>query len=159
MKKEKEFLENKFVEFQLKIDELARALKKQEQTFKDREKEMDLHLFELVDSFENLDENTKAKQQNFDKTTRILVKNMGSIHRKIIRFLEANHKFQMEFPDNKARMDYCEVVETREMTALENETILCVVKKGYIDRKKNIVLRKAQVVTVLNGSDAELRPP
>ena len=39
MKKAKEFLKNKFVEFQLKIDELARALKKQEQTFKDKEKE------------------------------------------------------------------------------------------------------------------------
>ncbi|MEE9401601.1 MAG: hypothetical protein V3V47_00215, partial [Desulfobacteria bacterium] len=71
--------------------------------------------------------------------------------RKIIRFLEENHKFQMEFPDDRARMDYCEVVETREMTALENETILSVVKNGYIDGKENTVLRKAQVITVLNG--------
>ena len=151
MKKEKEFLKKKFVEFQLKIDELTRALKKQDQALKDREKEMDQHLFELVDSFENLNENIREKQQHLDKTTRMLVRSMGSIQRKIIRFLETNHKFQMEFPDNKARIDYCEVVETREMTALENETILCVVKNGYIDGKENTVLRKAQVITVLNG--------
>ncbi len=152
MREEKKFLEKKFIEFQLKIDELTRALKKQEQTFKDKEKEMDLHLFELVDSFENLNENIEAKRQHFDKTTRMLARNMGSIERKIIRFLEANHKFQMEFPDNKARLDYCEVVDIQEMTALENETILSVVKKGYIDREKNTVLRKAQVITVLNGA-------
>ena len=154
MKKEKEFLKKKFIEFQLKIDELTRALKKQDQAFKDEEKEMNQHLFELLDSFENLNENIREKQQHFDKTTRMLVRSMGSIQRKIIRFLEANHKFQMEFPDKKARIDYCEVVETREMTALENETILCVVKNGYIDGKKNAVLRKAQVITVLNGPHA-----
>ncbi len=151
MKKEKEFLKKKFVEFQLKIDELTRALKKQDQAFKDEEKEMDQHLFELVDSFENLNENIREKQQHLDKTTRMLVRSMGSIQRKIIRFLEAKYKFQMEFPDNKARIDYCEVVETREMTALENETILSVVKNGYIDGKENTFLRKAQVITVLNG--------
>ena len=154
MKKEKEFLKKKFVEFQLEIDELTRALKKQDQAFKDREKEMDQHLFELVDSFENLNENIREKQQHLDKTARMLVRSMGSIQRKIIRFLEAKHKFQMEFPDNKARIDYCEVVETREMTAMENEMILCIVKNGYIDRKKNAVLRKAQVITVLNGPHA-----
>ena len=151
MRAGKEFLRKKLIEFQLKIDELTRALKKQDQAFKDEEKEMDQHLFELVDSFENLNENIREKQQHLDKTARMLVRSMGSIKRKIIRFLETNHKFQIEFPDNKARMDYCEVVETREMTALENEMILCVVKNGYIDRKKNAVLRKAQVITVLNG--------
>lgn len=154
MKNKKEFLKQKFIEFQLKIDELSLALKKQEQMFRDRERETDLHLFELVDSFENINENIKAKQQHFDKTTRMLVRNMGSIERKIIRYLEANGKFQMEFPDNKARMDYCEVVEVREMPALENETILSVVKKGYIDGNINTVLRKAQVVTVLNSADS-----
>ena len=151
MKKEKEFLKKKFIEFQLKIDELTRALREQEQTFKTSEKEKDIHLFEILDAFENLSENIKEKEEGFDRTTRMLVKNIRSIQRKLIRFLEANKKFQIEFPDSKAKMEYCEVVGTKEMADMENETILSVVKTGYIDKKYNTVLRKAKVITVLNS--------
>ena len=150
MKKQKEFLKKKFIEFQLKIDELTRALREQEQSLKTREKERDLQIFEVLDAFENLNENIKEKEESFDKTNRMLVKNISSIQRKLIRFLEANNKFRIEFPNNKAKMEYCEVVETREMDDMENETILSVVKTGYIDKKQNTVLRKASVITVLN---------
>ncbi len=151
MKKEKEFLRKKFIEFQLKIDKLTKALQEQEQAFKIKGKEQDIQLFEILDAFENLNENIKDKEKGFDKTTRMLVKNIRSIQRKITRFLEENHKCRIEFPDNKAKMEYCEVVETKEKPGMENETILSVVKTGYIDRQQNIVLRKAKVITVLNS--------
>ena len=48
-------------------------------------------------------------------------------------------------------MDYCKVVDTQESADIANETILSVVKNGYIDKNKKKVLRKAEVITVLNG--------
>ena len=57
---------------------------------------------------------------------------------------------QMEFPDNTARMDYCEIIDTRVEPEMENQIILSVMKKGYINRKTGAVLRKAEVITVLN---------
>ncbi len=153
MKEEKEFLKKRFIEFQLKINELSTALKEQEQAYRTRERERDLHLFEILDAFENLNENIKEKEGGFDKTARILVKNIRSIQRKVIRFLEANQTFPLEFPDNMAEMEYCEVVGTKEMVDMENETILSVVKTGYIDRRQNTVLRKAKVITVLNSQN------
>ena len=152
MKKEKEFLRKKFIVFQLKIYELNRALKEQQQECTAREKERDIQLFEIMDAFENLNENIKEREGEFDKTSRMLVRNMRSIQRRLIRILEDDHKFPVEFPDNKAKMEYCEIVETREMPGLENETILSIIRTGYIDKQHKTVLRKARVITVRNKS-------
>jgi len=151
MKKEKEFLREKFIGFQLKIAELTRTLHEQEASFQAREKELYLNLFEILDAFENLNETIQAKEDEFDKTTRRLAKNVHAIHRKLDRLLKANNIVRIEFPDNKARMDYCKIADTQETADMENETILSVVKNGYIDKHQDKVLRKAEVITVLNS--------
>ncbi|MEA3386406.1 MAG: hypothetical protein U9Q89_08190, partial [Thermodesulfobacteriota bacterium] len=85
MKREKELLREKLIEFQLEIAELGHALREQEQIFQAREKDWYLNLFDVLDAFENLDETIKAKEDCFDKTGRMLSKNIRSIHRKFIR--------------------------------------------------------------------------
>lgn len=151
MKQEKEFLKEKFIEFQLKIAEMSLALHKQEDTFLAREKNLYFNLFEILDAFESLEETIQAKEEGMDKTALLLARNIRAIHRKIIRMLKANHISPMEFPDRKARRDYCKVVDTQEAPDKENETILTVVKNGYINEELGTVLRKAEVITVLNG--------
>lgn len=151
MKQEKEILRDKFIEFQVKIAELTFSLRKQEDAFLERERELYLHIFEVLDAFESLEETIRAKEESMDKTSRQLAKNIRAIHRKIMRMLKARHIVVMELPDHKARMDYCKVVEARESPDRENETILEIVKNGYVDEQKGTVLRKAEVITVLNG--------
>jgi len=150
MKKEKEFLKEKLIEFQLKIAELSHSLQTQEQEFQDKEKSLYLQLFEVLDAFENFNENTSEKEEKFDKTTRGLVKTVRSIQKKLIRILKENHIVPIEFPDNKAKIEYCKVADTRNVEGMENEEILSVVKKGYIDTEKNAVLRKAEVITAVS---------
>jgi len=152
MKKEKALLREKLIEFQLKAAELSHTLSEQEQTFQEREKSLYLGLFEILDAFENLNENLseKEKAKAFDKTTRMLAKNVRSIQKKLVRMLKANHIVQIDFPDNRARMEWCKVVDTQPAGDMENEMILSVVKNGYINKQENIVLRKAEVITVLN---------
>ncbi len=151
MKKEKALLREKLVEFQLRIAELTHALSEQEQTFLTKEQSLYLNLFEVLDAFENLDENIAEKEGTFDKTTRRLVKSVRSIEKKIVRLLKSNHIVEVTFPDNRAAMDSCKVVDTKEVGDMENETILSVVRKGYINTEENVVLRKAEVLTVMNG--------
>ena len=150
MKQEKDFLREKFIEFQLRIAELTRAVHEQADAFQTRERDLYLNLFEVLDAFENLNETIQAKEDEFDKTTRSLAKTIRSIHRKLIRLLKSNHIVQIEFPENKARMEYCKIVDTRKAVNMENETILSVVKHGYIDKQQGRVLRKAEVITALN---------
>ncbi len=150
MKEEKEFLREKFIEFQLKIAELNHTLLKQKEASQAKEKGLFLNMFEVMDAFDNLDENIAEKEEGFDKTTRMLVRNVRSIRKKLLRVLKANNIVPIEFPDNMARMDYCKVVDTKDVSGMENEMIISVVKNGYIDKQQDIVLRKAEVITVLH---------
>jgi len=153
MKEEKVFLREKFIEFQRRTAELSHMLREQKQAHQNRENALFLDLFEVLDAFENLDDNMAAKEDTFDKTTRMMAKNIRSICKKLIRLLRNNHIVQISFPDNKASMEYCKVLETRELPDMKNETILSVVRNGYMNTERNEVLRKAQVITVRNEED------
>lgn len=153
MKEKKEFLKEKFIDFQLRIAQLNLDLHKQEDAFAARQKELYLNLFEILDAFEAIEETIQAKEETMDKTARLLSRNIRAIHRKILRMLQANHVSRIEFPDRMARMDYCKVLETREIPDLKNETIITIVKNGYIHEGTGAVLRKAEVITVMNARE------
>ena len=146
----KEFLKEKLVEFQLKIAELNHSMAKQLNSFQEREKTLALCLLDILDAFENIDETTEAKKDKFDKTARMLSKNIGSVHKKLIRLMKSIDIVKMEFPDNRARIDYCKIIDTRPEPEMENETIVSVVKNGYVNKQDGSVVRKAEVITVLN---------
>jgi len=146
----KEFLKEKLVEFQLKIAELNHSMAKQLNSFQEREKGLALRLLDILDAFENIDETIEAKKDKFDKTARMLSKNIGSVHKKLIRLMKSIDIVKMEFPDNKARIDYCKIIDTRPEPEMENETIVSVVKNGYVNKQDGSVVRKAEVITVLN---------
>ena len=152
MQSEKEFLKNKFIEFQRKIAELNHGLNQTRDAYRKREANLFLELLAIVDTFENIDEIIEAKQDGFDKSARMLAKNLRSIQRKFKRLLQAHDVVPMQFPDHMARIDYCKIVDTRTAPEAENETILTIVKNGYIDRRDGTILRKAEVITVLNES-------
>ncbi len=150
MKKEKEFLRKKFIEFQMKIAELTSSLREEKNSSLAKEKDLFLDLLEILDAFDNLDETIKAKEREFDKTAQRLAKNVRGIQKKFTRLLKARHIVPIKFPDNKAAMDLCKIVDTKESADMDNETILSVIKKGYWDKQREIIIRKAEVITVLN---------
>ena len=150
MNAEKYFLRNKFIEFQLKIADMNHALSEQRDAFDDKEQKLFLSLLEILDAFESIEETVEVKKDQFDKTAFMLSKNIRSIHKKLNRLIKSSHIVQIEFPDNKARMDHCKIIDTHPQPEMENETILSVVKNGYINQQDGSVLRKAEVITVSN---------
>ncbi len=150
MKEKKDFLRKKLIEFQLRILDLSHALKEQENAFQAKEERLFAGLFEVMDAFENVEEVIKAKEDGMDKTSRRLAKNVRTIQKKLVRLLKANGVVKLEFPHSRASMDTCKVVETKASDTSEDETILEIVKNGYINQDEGKVLRKAEVITVLN---------
>lgn len=150
MKEKKEFLKEKFVEFQRIIADQKFELAQQHDQFMHREQSYYMSLFEILDAFENIDTILESKKDELDKTARMLGRNIRSIHKKTSRLVRSAEIVPIEFPDNRAIMNLCKVVETRPDPDLENETILSIVKNGYMKREDGTVLRKAEVVTVLN---------
>lgn len=159
MKEKKAFLREKFITFQKKIASLGHALRQQGDAFQQRESSLCMGIFEILDALENIEESVEAREDKFDKTSRRLTQNIRSVHKKLIRLLKTNDIVMMEFPDNMARMESCKVVETEESNSLKDETIITVVKNGYMRKDNGEVLRKAEVITVLNKSGEGVQDP
>lgn len=148
MKADKAYLRQKLIAFQLKIAELSHSLSEQQDRFEKKQKDHYLGLFEILDAFEILEETIESKEDQMDKPARMLCKNIRSIHKKLVRLIKVDHIVPIEFADNSARMDHCKVIETRPEPELAAETILEVIKNGYINKSDGTVLRKAEVITV-----------
>ena len=147
---EKDELRKKLITFQLTIAELKQALGQKEALFQKKEKASLLNLLEIMDALAFIEKNLESKKDTLDKTSKMLGRNIRSIHKKLGRHFNAASIVPIEFPDNKATMEYCKVLETREDPGLENEVILEIVKNGYKNKEDGGVLRKAEVITVLN---------
>ena len=141
---------SKLIAFQREIAGLKQNAGEQEESFRVREQDFLLNLFEIVDAFDTLESNIRGKQDSLDKTGRRLMKNMNAIKRKLLRLLRSRHIEPLEFSDDQARIEQCKVVATKSDPTRENETIISVEKKGYVDTARNHILRKAEVVTVCN---------
>jgi molecular chaperone GrpE len=150
MATEKELLKQKLIEFQQTIAQLKLNLLQKEELFCKKETDAFLSLLDIMDAFETIEENLETKKGKLDKTAKMLGKNIHSIHRKLIRHFKSASIVRMEFPGNRATMEHCKIIETQEDPELENETISEIVKNGYINNQDGTVLRKAEVITVLN---------
>lgn len=146
----KELLFDRIVGFQRKIAKLNKTINDQEEEFALRQRELFGDLFDILDAFENLGKNIEAKSGSFDKSTNRMVKSILKINRKLLRTLKDRDIEPLSFPDNQARMELCKVVATEKSTKLTNGKIISIEKTGYIDTRQNLILRKAEVTTVLN---------
>lgn len=147
---EKQQLKQKLITFQRCIVELKQDLVHKEKQSRQREKDIFSGLFDIKDALENIENNLESKKDHLDKTGKKLGKNITAVHRKLTRQLRSHGIVPIRFPDNKATMETCKILETREQPNLADETILEIVKNGYIHEQDGIVIRKAEVITVLN---------
>lgn len=147
----KEQLREKLIGFQRSIADLKRKLDQQEQDFSDRETRFLSGFFEVMDAFETLEANLEAKKEPLDKPARMMKKNIRSISRKLYRTFTSNGIEQIRFKEGKANMAQCKILDTRQDPDLPEETLLEIVKNGYINTSDGKVLRKAEVITVHNN--------
>jgi molecular chaperone GrpE (heat shock protein) len=144
------FLKNKIIEYLHEIVKLKQCLAEKEKQYFENNRELFLNLLEILDAFDNINETIETKKDSFNKTTFSLCRSFESIHKKLIRLLKENKICKIEFSDNKAHIDFCKIIETEERNDLEAETIISIIKNGYFDKKQNTILRKAEVITVIN---------
>ena len=150
IKKEKDLLKDRFIEFQIEIAGLSKTVAEQEDAFERRQRELFVDIFDVLDAFENLKNAYGEKADTLDKTARRILKGARSIDLKLQRILKARKIVPIEFPDGKATIAHCRIVDTKPIPDAENERIISIEKRGYIDETRNLVLRKAEVVTVSN---------
>ncbi len=148
MPMKKERLRAKLVDFQKKIVTLSRALEARDELSQQREDGLFLELVSVLDSFENVFNNLQDKEETFDKSTKRAMKSFRGIYRKLLRVMDESGVERLGFPDGKAEIGLCKVVETEPMTGAEEGAIISIVRNGY--RRGERILRPAEVITVAN---------
>lgn len=145
-----DLLREKLVAFQREIAELKQQAKEREETNLRHEHGLYAELFEVIDLFDTIELHLRRKPEPLDKSGHHLLNSMRAVHRKLLRLLHAHQIEPLEFPERQAHVSQCTVVETKRVPGRENEEILAVLKRGYRDAARDIILRKADVVTVRN---------
>jgi molecular chaperone GrpE (heat shock protein) len=144
----KQRLQEKLIDFQRDIISLSQKLQSKKQAFQDSEDNLLLELMLVLDAFENIFKHLEEKEATFEKSVRRSLQSFKGIQRKIMRTLEERGVEKIEFPDGKAVIGLCKVVETRAVDGLEEGEIIAIVCNGY--RRADRVLRPAEVITVAN---------
>ncbi len=147
----KDLLRAKLIDFQKQIVTLSQELQAGERRCKEREERLYLELVAVLDAFENVFKNLQARDTTLDKPMQRALKSFMAIERKLVRVLEQNGVERLEFPDGKAEIGLCQVVERRDMQDAEDGTILDVVHHGY--RCGERILRPAEVITAAKATD------
>ena len=152
IKEKKEFLKQKMVDFQREISTLRKTLGDTKNSYESKTTQFHLQFIDLLDTLENIENNAREKEREnaLDNYAAKLLKNIVSVKNKTLRILKVNHIERIEFPDNKAVREYSEIVDTQPSETQKNETILEVLKAGYINNKSRKTVRKAELITVLN---------
>ena len=115
----KQRLPEKLVDFQRDIMSLSQALQAKEQACRDGEDHLLLELMLVLDAFENIFNSLEDKAETFDKSMRRALTSFTRIQSKVKRILEARGVEQIAFPDGKAVVGLCKVVETQAVEGRE----------------------------------------
>ena len=152
MPMKKERLRAKLIDFQKNIVTLSRELDARDELSRQQQDGLFLELASVLDSFENVFNNLRDKEEFFDKSAKQALKSFRGIRRKLLRIMEDSGIERLEFPDGKAEIGLCKVVDTEPMVGGEEGAIVSIVRNGY--RRNDRVLRPAEVITVANRGQA-----
>jgi molecular chaperone GrpE (heat shock protein) len=105
-------------------------------------------IIDVIDTFEKSEEVILEKGLNNSDDTQKILNRFSTVSKKLHKLIRKYGITKLEFPDNRLIVGYCEVIDTEPDSTLKNDTILEVVKNGYIYGKE--LIREAEVIIVKN---------
>lgn len=128
------------IELEHKIEDMASENEKNlDAIFKD--------LLSVVDAFNKADSRI-AEQYPDNEVAEKVRKRFATAKKKLLEILSKNGVAEIEFPDNLASINDCEIVETEPDLSKPENTIVSIEKAGF--RRNGRLLRLAEVVAVKN---------
>lgn len=147
MFKEMSELKNKISNNLSEVLELKTSLKNKELEKQDLMKEFFLAIIEVVDSYENK-ENSLLEKIPFDSECIKIINSFAAIKKKLLNLLLKYGVTKVEFPENKLIIGFSKVVGTEPDPTKNNDSIISIVRNGYI--RAHEVIREAELIIVKN---------
>jgi len=105
-------------------------------------------IIEVIDTFEKSEEAINERKLNTEENSQRIIKRFTSVLKKLQRLLQKNGVTKLEFPENRLIIGFCKVIDTEPDSKLPNDTIIEIVRNGYIHGKE--LIREAEVIIVKN---------
>lgn len=147
MFKEISELKNKISNNLSEVLELKASLKNKELEKQDLMKEFFLAIIEVVDSYENK-ENSLLEKIPSDSECIKIINSFAAIKKKLLNLLLKYGVTKVEFPENKLIIGFSKVVGTEPDPTKKNDSIISIVRNGYI--RAHEVIREAELIIVKN---------
>ncbi len=147
MFKEISELKNKISDNLSEVLELKTSLKNKELEKQDLLKEFFLAIIEVVDSYENK-ENSLLEKIPSDSECIKIINSFAAIKKKLLNLLLKYGVTKVEFPENKLIIGFSKVVGTEPDPTKKNDSIISIVRNGYI--RAHEVIREAELIIVKN---------
>jgi molecular chaperone GrpE (heat shock protein) len=113
----------------------------------DLAKNLFLGIIKVLDSLESKEENLAEKYAGDDAANKI-IRSYSSISKQLLSLLSLHGVTRIEFPENRLLVGYSKVIDTEPDPAKKDDSIICVVKNGYMRGKE--LIRAAELIVVRN---------
>ncbi|MCH8903988.1 MAG: nucleotide exchange factor GrpE [Bacteroidetes bacterium] len=130
------------------ILDMRGALKQKDLEYHDMMKKFFLSIIDVLDSFERKEENLKEKYLDKIEGVEKIIKSYSSIQKKLVNILASHAITKLDFPENKLIVGFSRVVETAPDSKLPADTIISIVRNGYV--RGSEVIREAELIIVKN---------
>lgn len=130
------------------IQQLKKLLEKCKLANKDQFMDFVLGIIEVIDTYEKAEELIIERGLNKDKNSKFIINRFNSVNKRLLKLLQKNGVTRLEFPENRLLVGFCKVIDTEPDSNLPNDTIIEIVRNGYIHGKEPI--REAEVIIVKN---------
>jgi molecular chaperone GrpE (heat shock protein) len=127
--------------------ELKNKVREKDLEKQDLMKDFFLGIIKVLDSFESKEDNLTEKFQNQEPAT-LVIQSYSSIKKQLLNLLSKYGVTLLEFPENRLIVGYSKVVDTEPDQSKKNDTIISIVKNGYI--RGSELIREAEIIIVKN---------
>ena len=127
--------------------ELKNKVKEKDLEKQDLMKDFFLSVIKIIDSFESKEENLTEKYVNNADAEKV-IQSYSSIKKQLLNLLSKYGVTKLEFPENRLIVGFSKVVDTEPDQTKKNDTIIGVVKDGYI--RGSELIREAEIIIVKN---------
>jgi molecular chaperone GrpE (heat shock protein) len=104
-------------------------------------------IIEIIDNINSKNANLQQRYGEEDAGRKVL-KSYRSVPKQLISLLAQNGITKLTFPENRAILGFCKIVGVEPDDNLPNETIITVVRDGYI--RGSECIREAELIVVKN---------
>jgi len=146
--KEIEEIQSKLISTLSENLNLRNTIKEQDKEKHDLMSDFFSSIIKIIDMFENKEENFSERLKGKNADAEKIIQSYSSIKKQMLNILKNYGVTQLEFPENRLIIGFSKVVDTEPDTSKKNDTIISILKNGYIKGKE--LIREAELIVIKN---------